>query len=510
MKDNQDGVVDPTTDQLTFAKALASPDKSIRDKTVVALKRFLHSNSPNDMSELEMLKLWKALYYCYWLSDKVPIQQELALVLTTMFNNIKKANIVQLYIRSFFKTIIREWGFIDQHRMNKFYTLLRFMIRELFNYMKSNKWSNKVCDDIFSILNEDILNKVPNGPRYQVVDVYLEELMHVTKGDIDTATFLKCMEPFTKAVGSVTDFIYLGRVIKGLFIRYVTDYAVDINDKTKKEGIFYNVASIAIQKIIFDIASDDDTLAKNRESLYQLHQEFPLITGKDFVDDNDISNLSTSSSQKKGRVDVNAPDSSNKTPKKSKASTTTSSSNDSEKKSESITSSSRISSRISSSSSSTSSSTSSSSASSSSGSSSSSISSSGRGSSSSSSKRKVEDNPNDDNNTKKSKVISDITTRESSVSGDTTFIESKKFTERKPGYAFKMGSKGLGYYFDPVQSKLIEKNKTEKKVHWGGGDEKVKSGGSSPSSLASTPTQKGTPAKKTSTHKATPAKRKGK
>ena len=69
-----DGITNPTTDQLTFAKALASPDKGTRDKTVLSLVRYFSKNN-NDMTELEMLKLWKALYYCFWLSDKVPIQQ---------------------------------------------------------------------------------------------------------------------------------------------------------------------------------------------------------------------------------------------------------------------------------------------------------------------------------------------------------------------------------------------------------------------------------------------------
>ena len=498
MKDNQDGVINPSQDQLTFAKSLASPDKSIRDKTVVALKKFLHGNNNNDMNELEMLKLWKALYYCYWLSDKVPIQQELALVLTTMFHNIKKANIVHLYIRSFFKTILREWGFIDQHRINKFYTLLRFMIRELFNYMKSNKWSSKVCDGIFSILNEDILNKVPNGPRYQVVDVYLEELMHVTNGDIDTTTFLKCLEPFTKAIGSIIDNIYLSRVIKGVFFRYINDYAVNIHDKTKKDdGIFYNVSSMAIQKIIFDVASDNDTLTKNREPLYQLHQEFPVITGKDFIDDDAISNLTATSNQKKV-VDANASDSGSKAIKKSITSSNTS--NKSIKHAEDIV---KKGDNISSSGSGSSSNNKNSN--------------SGSSSSSSSSKRKVEENPNDDNKNKKSKVSVTSPGGESG-DNDAPFIESKKFAGRKPGYCFKKGPKGLGYYTDPVQIKqtkkqpvavaVATKSTEKKKVHWGGGDDQptAKSGGSSPNSLVSTPTS--TPKKKASTHKATPAKRK--
>ena len=74
VNDNEDGISNPTVDQLTFAKALASPDKATRDKTINVLIKFFKKN--NDvMTDIEMLKLWKALFYCYWLSDKVPIQQ---------------------------------------------------------------------------------------------------------------------------------------------------------------------------------------------------------------------------------------------------------------------------------------------------------------------------------------------------------------------------------------------------------------------------------------------------
>lgn len=79
------------------------------------------------------------------------------------------------------------------------------------------------------------MNKVPNGPRYQVVDVYLEELLQVTDGDIDTNTFIKCIEPFTQALGKVTDTIYHDRVIRGIFERYISDYAID--KRSKKEVI---------------------------------------------------------------------------------------------------------------------------------------------------------------------------------------------------------------------------------------------------------------------------------
>ncbi len=55
-----------------FARALGSTDYSTREKGLQALSRWLvHKNS---MSELDMMKLWKGLFFCFWHSDKVPVQ----------------------------------------------------------------------------------------------------------------------------------------------------------------------------------------------------------------------------------------------------------------------------------------------------------------------------------------------------------------------------------------------------------------------------------------------------
>ncbi len=32
-----------------------------------------------DLSELDMMKIWKGLYYSYWMSDKPKVQEELAM-----------------------------------------------------------------------------------------------------------------------------------------------------------------------------------------------------------------------------------------------------------------------------------------------------------------------------------------------------------------------------------------------------------------------------------------------
>lgn len=55
-----------------FARALSSVDWHTREKGLQALIRFLAIRE--DLSDGDLLRLWKGLFYCFWHSDKVPVQ----------------------------------------------------------------------------------------------------------------------------------------------------------------------------------------------------------------------------------------------------------------------------------------------------------------------------------------------------------------------------------------------------------------------------------------------------
>ena len=59
-----------------FGQALASNDKEVRDKAIKSLERYLRK--AHDIDELEVRKIWKALFYCFWHSDKPKVQADLA------------------------------------------------------------------------------------------------------------------------------------------------------------------------------------------------------------------------------------------------------------------------------------------------------------------------------------------------------------------------------------------------------------------------------------------------
>lgn len=225
--------IDPDLDlnspEVKFGRLLGSTDQRKRHLAVKSLQSYLRTRSSHDgegISELDLLKLWKGLWYTLYMCDKVPVQDRLSEVLAqTMWclggseeddeyagqvylqmdggddvavgsddeedglmmeghqdeeddslidNDIQKymedemdsdddyqllsveeiqgessdcdeqqqeatedekhccgAHLVSLYIATFLRTVRREWGNVDKHRVDKFYTAVRLMLSEV-------------------------------------------------------------------------------------------------------------------------------------------------------------------------------------------------------------------------------------------------------------------------------------------------------------------------------------------------------------------------------------------
>ena len=293
---------------VTFARAIASPDKEIRDKSVQSLIRYV--SILQEITEMEMLKLWKALHYCMWLSDKATIQMELAEVLSKLLVSFKSTDFALLYFRMFFRTMVREWTLLDQHRINKFYTLIRFMLREGLLFLQRKDWQNDVVDAFLDILEEEVMTKTPNGLRLHLADIFLPELVTITLGEISTDAFTRLLRPFFAAAQGCLDTPFQERVSNKVFRSYIRTHAREHQGATDLEGadahqLFVNVCTSVVQAMIFDIASDSDTVEKNRRRLYLLHQEFPSVTGLAFASIDDERKVEvTAKDEKKIRCDA--------------------------------------------------------------------------------------------------------------------------------------------------------------------------------------------------------------
>jgi ribosomal RNA-processing protein 1 len=88
-------------------------EKSTRDGAIDTLRTYLRSRK--EFSELELLKLWKGLFYCMWMSDKPRNQQQLARDLAALVDIVPGDTVVP-FLDAFWKTMAREWSGIGQLR----------------------------------------------------------------------------------------------------------------------------------------------------------------------------------------------------------------------------------------------------------------------------------------------------------------------------------------------------------------------------------------------------------
>ncbi|SPO30115.1 related to RRP1 - involved in processing rRNA precursor species to mature rRNAs [Ustilago trichophora] len=201
---------------IPLGKALASTEKRIRDGAVRSLTAYLAANGAHTIPDLELQKLWKGLFYCFWMSDKPLIQQRLAndlanLVLvhpstppssssssspssTAEDRPSERAQGGLKFLETFWDTLIAEWSGLDKHRMDKFYLLVRRFVASGFQLLAEEKWHPAAVRKFQEILGKfegGVLStnnpKVPDSLTYHLSDIYLGELEKVVELVHDSA-----------------------------------------------------------------------------------------------------------------------------------------------------------------------------------------------------------------------------------------------------------------------------------------------------------------------------------
>ncbi len=272
----------PDEGEFNFARSLVNPDKEVRDNTLRALHNYV--SSVKEMEEMQMLKLWKALYYCMWLSDKQDIQKELANSLCNMVDIFQRQDLSLLFVQMFFKTVLREWCHLDQYRVNKFYSLIRLFVNKSLSIAFQNKWSHEITQKLLNIIDSEILTKKPNGIRYHVADIYLTELVNVSKGVVEPSVFVQLMEVFVACLVRVDDSSFVERVSKSVFQQFVAEFAAENKDNEEiTHALFSQSATRALQKLLFDTAAAESTPDFARKRLYALHKELAGKSGIAFI-----------------------------------------------------------------------------------------------------------------------------------------------------------------------------------------------------------------------------------
>ncbi|CAH7688333.1 nucleolar protein,Nop52-domain-containing protein [Phakopsora pachyrhizi] len=367
-----------------LAKFLASNDKKTRDRAIDALNKFLsHSKSnqsikvsneelfsaenqtgaddlkfeeeisADDEDEdederlcgLELGKLYKGLFYCYWMSDKPIVQQELAQELSTLCLVVRPMKLSAdrtddrwrtklLVTRSglkfwngFWEALNREWHGVDRHRIDKYLLLMRRFVGVGFRLLQRIGWRKQSIALWSQILKSTIFNvsdhKTCLSITYHYIDIFLEELNLVISLDPKASdkrfSILEILDPIFHALsnsqpGTATFLKLIEEILDPIFAmidQFVNSYNTltqsesQMNESLKNNikppkkahqpsfNIFSSTSSetdhlkslrVDLLSIIFKIGSDAQCLDSNRKKIYNY---WISKGGKEVLDDDD-------------------------------------------------------------------------------------------------------------------------------------------------------------------------------------------------------------------------------
>ncbi|OWZ21578.1 Ribosomal RNA processing protein 1 [Phytophthora megakarya] len=267
-----------------FGQHLAHTEKKYRDRALKKLTVYL--TKKQEWTDLEWDKLWKALFYCMWMSDKRPVQEELSTNLAGLVHRVPTSTGALEFVHSFFRTMHREWHGLDGLRLDKFYSLVRKFVRETVALLRVQDWDEDLVQEFVTILSAEVVSQLPNGLRMHLADVYLTEIYNAAGQDVTTEAFIILLEPFFTLLSSEYDKTVFKRVRELVFDDMLTKYKFgpqseqeeEETDAEEEDKVFEQVEVAQVQHRIFAIASADDTAERNRSALYTLYKKFFTVT----------------------------------------------------------------------------------------------------------------------------------------------------------------------------------------------------------------------------------------
>ncbi|OJD19066.1 hypothetical protein AJ78_00938 [Emergomyces pasteurianus Ep9510] len=119
--------------QTPFVRELASSDKRTRDKALESLTLFIRSR--RDLQLVELLKIWKGLFFCFYHSDRPLTQQSLARSLSYTLVPSLPEQCLQSFLRAFWITMSRDFHSLDRLRLDKYLYLIRCYVGVAFDVL---------------------------------------------------------------------------------------------------------------------------------------------------------------------------------------------------------------------------------------------------------------------------------------------------------------------------------------------------------------------------------------
>ena len=134
-----------------------------------------------------------------WHSDRTQTQQRLAFSLSRLLLPLP-ASLFLPFLDAFWSTICTQYHLIDSLRIDKFLLLIRYYVNAAFTYLSCHDWDSILLKGYLKIVRGMLLEgqgKVPDGLRYHVLDVWIDELVRISNDKAEIPVE-EVMEPVAK------------------------------------------------------------------------------------------------------------------------------------------------------------------------------------------------------------------------------------------------------------------------------------------------------------------------
>ncbi|KAJ1612521.1 RRp1-like protein [Cryptosporidium canis] len=133
-----------------LSKTLTSVSSASRKKGLDIITRYISKHS-NSITRLQIIKIWKGLYYSMWLSDKVLIQREMAVNISKLQKKFEIKECLLSFIEEFYLMMRFRWDGLDHYRMDKFTFLQRTMLAESLDILAKKNFDSEFACGLFDV-----------------------------------------------------------------------------------------------------------------------------------------------------------------------------------------------------------------------------------------------------------------------------------------------------------------------------------------------------------------------
>ena len=265
-----------------FARALASGDWHTRERGVRKLHEWL-STRVDAVTGKDLRYLWKGLFYCFWHSDKVPVQMELADRLASFVINLPHRSAL-LYYENFLDTMAREWSGIDRLRLDKFMTLTRVFLKSAFARMSRQHWHPDTVVPFSEALRKALgkagsAGYVMTGFTLHIASIFIDELQGICNEDAaspdtvpwDVLAFL--IDPFRVLLASSPSKAVVKRVRDSVYVKLTSEALGCLKSVAKGRGggagmAYAQADGLAMTEQLFELAALPQIPRMNRDAIY--------------------------------------------------------------------------------------------------------------------------------------------------------------------------------------------------------------------------------------------------